>query len=207
MRRPSLHLGRVPRLRSAVSVIVVLMAVSAAAPQLLGGLAAAGAGPIAIPWPRCAPLCKHAPAHGPRVTAIYLSTQERHGRPVVTIDAFVAAIRARSVIGQLCYEAHHLVAEPGCGIVAITHGRRVGAGVWWLRFQTRVPAISDQHQQLARARALLLVRCLRAGRRQLRRGLAPRHIPAGQFVDDDRYRRTDLALLPTDSARAGPATA
>lgn len=154
MRRPSLHLGRVPRLRSAVSVVVVLMAVSAAAPQLLGGLAAAGAGPIVIPWPRCAPLCKHAPAHGPRVTAIYLSTQERHGRPVVTIDAFVAAIRARSVIGQLCYEAHHLVAEPGCGIVAITHGRRVGAGVWWLRFQTRV----YQRYQISTSSSHALVR-------------------------------------------------
>lgn len=138
MRRPALHPGRLARPRITVSTIVGVIAISAAAPQLLGGLASAGAAPIVLPWPRCAPLCKHAPAHGPRVTAIYLSTQQRHGRPLVTVDAFVAGIRARSVDGQLCYEAHHFVAEPGCGIVATTHGRRVGAGVWWLRFQTRV---------------------------------------------------------------------
>lgn len=138
MRSWILHPRRVPRARITVSVILGVIAISGAALQLLGGLASAGAGPILIPWPRCAPLCAHAPAHGPRVTAIYLSTQQSYGRPVVTVDAFVTGIRARSVTGQLCYEAHHLAREPGCGIVAITHGRRVGAGVWWLRFQTRV---------------------------------------------------------------------
>jgi len=140
MKLPPLHPQRVARPRSTVSVIAGVIAISAVAPQLLGGVAAAGAGagPIVLPWPRCAPLCAHAPARGPRVTAIYLSTQQSHGRPVVIVDAFAAGIRARSVTGQLCYEAHHLPREPGCEIVAITRGRRVGAGVWWLRFQTAV---------------------------------------------------------------------
>jgi len=138
MRHSTLHPRRVPHPRITVSTILGVIAISAAAPQLLGGLASAGAGPIVLPWPRCAPLCTHAPARGPRVTAIYLSTQQSHGRPVVTVDAFAAGIRARSVTGQLCYEAHHLPREPGCEIAAITHGRRVGAGVWWLRFKTSV---------------------------------------------------------------------
>ena len=158
MKRPTLQPRRLARPRITVSTILGVIAISAAAPQLLGGLASAGAGagagPIVLAWPRCAPLCTHAPARGPRVTAIYLSTQERHGRPVVTVDAFVAGIRARSVTGQLCYEAHHLAAEPGCEIVAITHGRRVGAGVWWLRFQTRV----YERYQISTSNAHALVR-------------------------------------------------
>lgn len=138
MKLPPLHPRRISRRRSVAPVIVSVIAISAVASQLLAGPAAAGAGPIVLPWPRCAPLCANAPPRGPRVTAIYLSTQQRRGRPVVTVNAFAAGIRTRSVTGQLCYEAHHLAAEPGCEIVVITHGRRVGAGVWWLSFQTPV---------------------------------------------------------------------
>ena len=54
------------------------------------------------------------------------------------MTAFAAGIPGRSVTGELCYEAHHALTEPGCIVLAATHGRRVGAGVWWLRFRTPV---------------------------------------------------------------------
>ena len=107
------------------------------ASQLLAG-PAVGAAPIRLLWPRCAPLCVGGPAHGPRITAIYLSTQERRGRAMVTIDAFAAGIRGQPVTGRLCYEAHHNPAEPGCVIATTTRGRRIDAGVWWLHFRTPV---------------------------------------------------------------------
>jgi hypothetical protein len=115
----------------------IAMCVGAGLCQSLGGVAAA-AGPTVFPWPRCAPLCAHAPAHGPRITAIYVSTQLTLGRRVVIVDAFAAGVAGRSVTGRLCYEAHHVPDEPGCVVTTITHGRRVGGGVWWLRFRMPV---------------------------------------------------------------------
>jgi hypothetical protein len=82
--------------------------IAAAAGQLLTGVPAVGAGPIVVPWPRCEPLCARRLAHGPRITAIYLSIEQTRGRPVVTIDVFAAGLRGQSVTGQLCYEAHHV---------------------------------------------------------------------------------------------------
>jgi hypothetical protein len=117
------------------SIIAALLATAGS--QALAR-AAAGAGPVISPWPRCAPLCAHAPARRPRITAIYLSTHKTRGRVTVTIDAFAAGIPSRSVTGRLCYEAHHARNEPGCIVTATAHGRRVGAGVWWLRFRTPV---------------------------------------------------------------------
>ena len=110
---------------------------AAGASQVLPGRAA-GAGPIVLPWPQCAPLCRHAPAHGPRITAIYLATQRTRSRAIVTLDAFAADVPGGSVTGRLCYEAHHNPTEPGCVVIATAQGRRVGAGVWWLRFHTPV---------------------------------------------------------------------
>jgi hypothetical protein len=116
----------------------VLAAAIIAALSPISATAARGAGRPLFPWPRCTPLCAHAPAHGPRVTAIYVSTQQTLGRPIVTIDAFAAGIPARTATGQLCYEPHHALTEPGCIVICTTHGRRVGAGVWWLRFRTPI---------------------------------------------------------------------
>lgn len=99
---------------------------------------AAGARYVVLPWPRCTPLCAHTLAYGPRITAVYLSTHKTAHGATVTIDAFAADIPGPSVIGRLCYEAHRNSAEPGCIVIATTHGRRVGAGVWWLRFRAPV---------------------------------------------------------------------
>ena len=125
------------RARRKLTTTWVFAATIGATSELLGGLAA-GAGPGILPWPRCAPLCALASAHGPRTTAIYVSTQHARGGPVVIVDAFAAGIRGESVTGELCYEARHDPAEPGCIVTATTRGRHVGAGVWWLRFRTPV---------------------------------------------------------------------
>jgi hypothetical protein len=124
-------------IRRLIASSIVAAFLAAAGSQALAS-AAAGAGPVILPWPRCAPLCAHAPARGPRLTAIYLSTHKTHGRTTVTIDAFAAGMPGPSVIGQLCYEPHHDRTSPGCVDVATAYGRRVGAGVWWLRFRTPV---------------------------------------------------------------------
>lgn len=122
--------------------LMITVLLTSGASQLLTS-AAVGAGPVVSPWPRCAPLCAQSPAHGPRISAIYFSTQEARGRATVTINAFVGGIPGRSIVGLLCYEAHHAPTEPGCVVSATTHGRRVGAGVWWLRF--RAP-VYERHQ-------------------------------------------------------------
>jgi hypothetical protein len=125
------------RARRTLTCTWVFVATIGAGSEVVGSLAA-GAVPGILPWPRRAPLCALASAHGPRITAIYVSTQHTGGRPVVIVDTLAAGIRDRSVTGELCYEARHDPAEPGCVVIATTHGRRVGAGVWWLRFRTPV---------------------------------------------------------------------
>jgi hypothetical protein len=126
-----------PSRRRAIASSIAAALLTADGSQLLAG-PAVGAAPIRLLWPRCAPLCERGPAHGPRITAIYLSTEEHRGRATVTIDAFAANIRGQPVTGRLCYEAHHNPAEPGCVITATTRGRRIAAGVWWLHFRTPV---------------------------------------------------------------------
>ena len=105
---------------------------------LVAGLAAARPGPGLILGPRCHPLCSQGRGRGPRITAIYVRTTRAHGRPVAVVDAFASGLGSGSVSAQLCYEAHHAWREPGCVIVAVVHGRRAGAGMWWLRFRVRV---------------------------------------------------------------------
>lgn len=138
--RPHLHLGslRPPRRlgRRVIATPVVAAAITGGLSPLPANSARGAEHPV-FPWPQCTPLCAHAPARGPRVTAIYVATHKTRGGPAVTIDAFVVRIPGRSVTGQLCYEAHHDPHEPGCIVTATTHGRRVGAGVWWSRF--RIP--------------------------------------------------------------------
>jgi hypothetical protein len=136
-----------------VSPSLIVAAALAGEISPLSASAARGAGRLVFPWPRCTPLCAHAPARGPRVTALYVNTQRIHGRVLVTVDAF-AALPEPSVTGRLCYEAHHDPDEPGCIVAATTHGRRVGAGVWWLRF--RVPAY--ERYQISNGSSHALVR-------------------------------------------------
>jgi hypothetical protein len=124
----------VARLLAGLLVAVLLAAGGSEA----GARAGAGAGYVVLQWPRCAPLCAHAPARGPRITAIYVSTHEAAHNVTVTIDAFAAGITGQSVIGEPCYETHHAPTQPGCVVTATTHGRRVGAGTWWLRFRAPV---------------------------------------------------------------------
>lgn len=123
-----------PRLTAGVIIAGLL---AAAGLEALPG-AAASAGYVVLPWPRCTPLCAHTLSHGPRIAAIYLAMHKDAHSATVTIDAFTAGIPGRSVTGRLCYEAHRNPAEPGCVVIATTHGRRVGAGVWWLRFRAPV---------------------------------------------------------------------
>jgi hypothetical protein len=120
------------------SSIVAAVLAAGAWTMLASASASAGAGPVVLPWPRCAPLCAQVPASAARITAIYLSTQHTAHGATVTIDAFAAGIPGRPVIGRPCYEAHHDPAEPGCVDIATTHGRPVGASMWWLRFRTPV---------------------------------------------------------------------
>ena len=82
--------------------------------------------------------CAHARATGPRVTAVYVSTQHTHGRPVVIVDAFATGRRRPLRNRAALLRGTPRPAAPGCVVTSITHGRRVGAGVWWLRFHTPV---------------------------------------------------------------------
>jgi hypothetical protein len=134
--------------------LIIAVLLTSGSSQLLAS-AAAGAGPVVSSWPRCAPLCAQAPPHGPRITAIYLSTQEARGRTTVTINTFVAGIPSRrSLVGRLCYEARHAPTELGCIVTATTHGRRIGAGEWWLRFRTPV----YERYQISNSSSHVLVR-------------------------------------------------
>lgn len=136
MRSPLVDAGRAPPAARLLAGLLVAGLLAAGGSEAVAS--AAGAGYVVLQWPRCAPLCAHAPAHGPRITAIYLSTHRTTQNATVTINAFAAGVAGQPVIGQLCYEAHHATTQPGCVVTATTHGRRIGAGVWWLRFRTPV---------------------------------------------------------------------
>jgi len=104
-------------------------------------------------WPQCAPLCGPATTSGPHITAIYVTTQRTQTRPLAVVDVFAAGIARRSVTGELCYQARGFASQPGCGVNATTHARRLGAGIWWMHFT--IPIYQRRQITVSSSRALV----------------------------------------------------
>jgi hypothetical protein len=122
-----------PRLLLTLTVAAIAAAASCPA-------AAPASGPL-VHWPRCAPLCAGGPTSRPRVTAIYVTVRGTRA-PRLEVDAYVTGYR-RSPAGSLCYDPTHIAGEPGCSPERTTYGRRIGNGVWWLRFDVPVMTVGE----------------------------------------------------------------
>ena len=91
--------------RGTLAAIVATTAMSGIAPA---------ATPRRLPFPQCQPLCKGGPAHGPRVTAIFVHAQNG-AQPVLVVDAYLAGFRPLPL--RLALLRAHAPAGVGAGLL------------------------------------------------------------------------------------------
>ena len=114
---------------------VLALAATLATAVTSGVALAAPAGPL--PYPRCQPVCKGGPTHGPRVEAIFVHAHNG-SQPLLVVDAYLAGFR-HEPYGELCYEHTQPPAwVPGCVVHASARGRLTRKHTWHVHFRGSV---------------------------------------------------------------------